>query len=206
MLPIRWILPIGGLLLTIALLTLVFNAPDGSRSQLIPNVTPVRVAMIELGERPEWQQFTLLHASQRRTDELNRLRELPDTPARADTAPAALEAAELPTADRSESISIELPGDRSEEKPAQRVKSRNQTRIKSVQHVHRRARVPASRQPLPPNNLFGQPFGYQTGQRPVVNTNTNFGSQQVRQAWTTKASNHFDNQPGQKPTPAANNY
>ena len=189
MLPIRWILPIGGLLLTIALLALALNAPDGSRSQLIPNVAPARVAMIELGERPEWQLFTLLHASQRRTDELNRLRELPDTPARTDAAPAAPSATGLPAADRSESISIELPISPSEEQSLQRVKARNQSRTKGVQHVRRHARALASRQPLPPNNLSGQPFGNQSRQKPVVNTN-----------------NYFDNQLRQIPTLAATNY
>jgi hypothetical protein len=204
MLPIRWILPVGGVLLAIALLALAFNPPDAAQ---MLNVAPVRSTFIEWGERPEWRQFIILSAIQRRADELNRLRELPDTPARTDAAPAPPEVAGLP-ADRSDSdaedndeiglsvqppaatapvdiveaLSIELPVAVLEEKPPviktpQRVKSRNQNRIKAVQHVRRRARALASRESLSSNNFFEQPFGTQTGQRPAVNTNNYFGNQ-----------------------------
>jgi len=47
-------------------------------------------------KHPEWRQFLIL-AAIRRADELNRLRELPDTPTRTDAAPAAPKVAGLPT-------------------------------------------------------------------------------------------------------------
>ena len=87
-LPIRWILPVGRVLPAIAVLALVFVAPDGFRSQM-PNAAPVRSAFIEWGERPEWRQFIIFSAIQRRADELNKLRELPDTPTRTDDLPVA---------------------------------------------------------------------------------------------------------------------
>ena len=89
MLPILRILPVGGVLLAIMLLVLALNPPDGSRAQLTPNVAPVRGALIARGEHPEWRQFLIL-AAIRRADELNRLRDLPDTPsaARRPEAPA----------------------------------------------------------------------------------------------------------------------
>jgi hypothetical protein len=48
MLPIRWILPAGGVLLAIAVLVLVFAAPDGLRSQM-PNTASVRSALLSSG-------------------------------------------------------------------------------------------------------------------------------------------------------------
>ena len=166
MLPILRILPVGGVLLAIMILVLALSPPDGSRAQLTPNVAPARGALIERGEHPEWRQFLIL-AAIRRADELNRLRELPDTPARTDAAPAAPKVAGLPT-DRSdadpedddetgsivqppaatipidigETSSTELPVTAPEEKPPvirtpERVKSRNESRIK-----RRAARAP----------------------------------------------------------------
>ena len=96
MLPILRILPVGGVLLAIMLLVLALNPPDGSRTQMAPSVGPMRGAMIARGEHPEWRQFLML-AAIRRADELNRLRELPDTPTRTDAAPAAPKVAGLPT-------------------------------------------------------------------------------------------------------------
>ncbi|MGA7736282.1 MAG: hypothetical protein WCB22_12610, partial [Pseudolabrys sp.] len=43
----------------------------------MPNAAQTRVALIELGEQPEWRQFLTLSAVQR-ANELNRLRELLD--------------------------------------------------------------------------------------------------------------------------------
>lgn len=65
-------------------------------AQLMPSVPPMRGAMLARSEHPEWQQFLILSAI-RRADELNRLRELPNTPARTDPAPAAPKVAGLPT-------------------------------------------------------------------------------------------------------------
>jgi hypothetical protein len=93
MLPIFRILPVGGVLLAITLLALALNPPASMHANLSPGAMPMRGAMIEQSAHPEWRQFLLL-AAIRRTDELNRLRELPDTaihaaPARIDEAPAA---------------------------------------------------------------------------------------------------------------------
>jgi hypothetical protein len=93
MLPIFRILPVGGVLLAITLLALALNPPASMHSHLTPGVVPMRGAMIEQSAHPEWRQFLLL-AAIRRTDELARLRKLPDSaihaaPARADEAPAA---------------------------------------------------------------------------------------------------------------------
>jgi hypothetical protein len=189
MLPIRWILPVGCVLLAIALLALAFNAPDGSRAQ-ISNVVPVRGPIIEWGERPEWRQLIILSAIQRRADELNKLRELPDT--RADAAPAT---ANVPI-DIGE---IELPVASPKEKsPMTRtphaVKSRSQTRTKVVQHV-RRARAPANR-----DNFLERRFGNQAGPAMATNTNIHLGYQQARPALTPKASNYFRNEAAQNAT------
>jgi hypothetical protein len=88
MLPIFRILPVGGVLLAITLLALALNPPASMHAHLTPGVVPMRGAMIEQSAHPEWRQFLLL-AAIRRTDELNRLRELPDTAVRIDDAPAA---------------------------------------------------------------------------------------------------------------------
>jgi hypothetical protein len=87
MLPIFRILPVGGVLLAITLLALALNPPASMHANLTPGVVPMRGAMIEQSAHPEWRQFLLL-AAIRRTDELNRLRELPDTAVRIDDAPA----------------------------------------------------------------------------------------------------------------------
>lgn len=197
MLPIRWILPVGSLFLVIAVLALAFIAPDGSGSQM-PKAAPVRSTFIELGERPEWRQFIIFSAIQRRADELHRLRELPDTPARTDDAPIATEIAGLAvhgsdpedndeTGVNAQTPAATVPPDTGEALPIpvapsekntpairtpQQVKSHNQKRVKVAQHVRRRVRAPASGQ------LF--PFGAETGQRPAVNTNNYFENQAWR--------------------------
>jgi len=102
MLPIFRILPVGGVLLAITLLALALNPPASMHAHLTPGAVPMRGAMIEQSAHPEWRQFLLL-AAIRRTDELNRLRELPDTAIRIDdasvatAAPAAPKLAVLPT-------------------------------------------------------------------------------------------------------------
>lgn len=96
MLPILRILPVGGVIIVILLLALAVSPPDGPRAQLVPNVVPARGALLVRADHPEWRQFLMLAAIQR-ADELNRLRELPNTPTRADPKPVAPKIGDLPT-------------------------------------------------------------------------------------------------------------
>jgi hypothetical protein len=201
MLPIFRILPVGGVFLAIMLLVLALNAPDGSRAQLTPSVGRMRGAMIARSDHPEWRQFLMLAAIQR-AEELNRLRELPDTPARTELAPAVPKVAGLPTErsdtdpeaddqtgsivqppaatipiDIGETSSTELPMAAPEEQPPvirtpQRVKSRNESRIKGVPRA-RRGRTPSKSESPATFNLFEPFFGEQkTKQQPKVGANT----------------------------------
>jgi hypothetical protein len=188
MLPILRILPVGGVLLAIVLLVLALNPPAGPRAQLTPNGAPVRGAMIDRNEHPEWRQFLML-AAIRRADELNRLRELADTPAPTEVAPPAPKIARLPTErgdtdpddddqtgsivqppaatlpiDIGETSTFELPLATPEDKPPVimtplRVKSRNESRLRAIHHAHR-ARAPVSMTPTP-FNFFDYLFGIQ---------------------------------------------
>ena len=194
MLPILRILPVGGVLLAIMLLVLALNPPDGSRTQMAPSVGPMRGAMIARSEHPEWRQFLML-AAIRRADELNRLRELPDTPTRTDAAP---KVAGLPTGrsdtdpeaddqtgsivqppaatipiDIGETSSFELPVAAPEEQPpAIRVKSRNESRIRGAHHA-RRSKTPGKSETPATFNLFEPLFGEQKSrQKPKVGANT----------------------------------
>jgi hypothetical protein len=101
MLPILRILPVGGLLLAILILVLALSPPDGSRAPLASAIVPSRSALLDRERQAEARQF-LIHAALKRADELNRLRELPDTPARSDN---------------EQSTVASLPGDRSEADP-----------------------------------------------------------------------------------------
>ncbi|MGB8127388.1 MAG: hypothetical protein WCF50_27365, partial [Pseudolabrys sp.] len=67
----------------------------------MPNAAQTRVALIELGEQPEWRQFLTLSAVQR-ANELNRLRELPDIQGANDVATGTPKVAPQP-ANRSDS-------------------------------------------------------------------------------------------------------
>jgi hypothetical protein len=272
MLRITWILPGGGVLLAVILFALAFRAPDRSHSQLMPNVTRMRVAMIEQGKHPEWSQFLILGAIQR-ASELNSLRELPNAPARTDTAPTAPTSAHLP-ADRSadpednndeivlsvqaptatvpvdigaflsvqpvaardekqpvaiqkekptvaalderpvaireeEKLAVATPGQKSTLiKTPRRVKSRNESRVKGVQHVRSRARAPAKQEP-PSRQYYFEPFGNQpmTRQTSAAKTTNYLSNQQARQAPTPNANNYFGNQQnGQTQNPNASNY
>jgi hypothetical protein len=170
------------------LLVLALNPPAGPRAQLTPNGAPVRGAMIDRNEHPEWRQFLML-AAIRRADELNRLRELADTPAPTEVAPPAPKIARLPTErgdtdpddddqtgsivqppaatlpiDIGETSTFELPLATPEDKPPVimtplRVKSRNESRLRAIHHAHR-ARAPVSMTPTP-FNFFDYLFGIQ---------------------------------------------
>lgn len=195
MLPILRILPVGGVLLALMLLVLALNPPAGTHMPLAPSVAAMRGAMMTRSEHPEWRQFLMLAAIQR-AEELNRLRELPDSPARSEPAPAAPKVAGLPR-ERSDSdpeaddqtgsivqlpaatipieigetSSFELPVAAPERQPpVTRVKSRNESRLKGVPRARRAkaaTKTPASR------NLLEILFGDQkTKQPPTVGANT----------------------------------
>lgn len=79
MLPILRIVPVGGVFLAIMILVLALNPRSGSHLALPHDVLAARGALMQIGEHPEWRQF-LISAATRRADELDRLRDLPDTP------------------------------------------------------------------------------------------------------------------------------
>lgn len=85
MLPILRILPVGGVLLAILILVLALSPPERSRSPMAATIAPARGALVDRDRHPEVRQFLIL-AALKRADELNRLRELPDPPARSDDA------------------------------------------------------------------------------------------------------------------------
>jgi hypothetical protein len=79
MLPILRIIPVGGVLLAILILLLALTPPGAARRALPDVVFEARGPLIDRGEHPEWRQF-LIRAALQRADELQRLRDLPDTP------------------------------------------------------------------------------------------------------------------------------
>jgi hypothetical protein len=98
MLPILRILPVGGVLLAILILVLALSPPDGARPPLNTTIAPARGALVVREHHPETRQF-LIMAALKRADELNRLRDLPDTPTRTEIPmPEALQP-EAPQAD-----------------------------------------------------------------------------------------------------------
>ena len=116
MLPILRIFPVGGVLLAIFILFLALNPPDGSRSPVNTAMAPARGALVDVGHHPETRQF-LIMAALKRADELNRLRELPDTPTRtAPAEPAAIEPAPAAPATEEPKVAT-LPADRTESDP-----------------------------------------------------------------------------------------
>jgi len=108
MLPILRVLPVGGVFLAILILALALIPPDGPRAPLNTTMVPARSALVDVGHHPETRQF-LIRAALKRADELNRLRELPDTPTRTKPAQAA------PAADKPKIAA--LPSDRTEADP-----------------------------------------------------------------------------------------
>ena len=118
MLPILRILPVGGVLLAIFILVLALSPPDGPRAPLNTTMAPARGVLLAREHHPETRQF-LIMAALKRADELNRLRDLPDTPTR--TAPTPSEPAAIapaPAAPAAEEPKIAgLPANRSEPDP-----------------------------------------------------------------------------------------
>ena len=116
--PILRILPVGGVLLAIFILVLALSPPDGSRPPLNTTIAPARGALVVREHHPETRQF-LIMAALKRADELNRLRELPDTPTKTEPAPTEPVAVEPPATESTvEAPKVAgLPTDRTESDP-----------------------------------------------------------------------------------------
>jgi hypothetical protein len=189
MLPILRILPVGGLLLAILILVLALSPPDGSRVPLSSAIVPSRGAPFDRERQAEVRQF-LIHAALKRADELNRLRELPDTPARSDNVQSTV--ASLP-GDRSEadpeepasineapviSIPVEIgepssaelpvaaPGESAPAAKKTEPAAKSQRESRRVHRI-RRVRAPANPTPPRPFNFFEALFGGPLHQQPT---------------------------------------
>jgi hypothetical protein len=198
MLPILRILPVGGVLLAILILVLALSPPDGSRVPLNQAIVPARGALLDRDRHPEVKQFLILSAI-KRADELNRLRELADTPVRSDKARPKV--AGLPS-DRSDtdrtssitgtpgvSIPAEIGGPSSTELPAA-APEQTTPATKAQRESRRRAhRVHTVKGTKPQFNFFEMLFGEQPYQRPAYST------QQPAQRYQQPAYN--TQQPGQ---------
>ena len=198
MLPILRILPVGGLLLAILILVLALSPPDGSRAPLASAIVPSRGALLDRERQAEVRQF-LIHAALKRADELNRLRELPDSPARSDNGQPTV--ASLP-GDRSEAdpeeptsineapvvsipveigepSSAELPIAALEESAAKKPEPAAKLQRETRRRIHRIRRVRAPANPTPPRpfNFLEALFGGPQHQQPA------YGSQQTVQRY-----------------------
>lgn len=84
MLPILRMISVGGVSLAIVILLLALSPPEDFRLHLARVAAPARGPLLELDHHPEWRHF-LIQAALLRADELQRLRDLPDSPVK--TAP-----------------------------------------------------------------------------------------------------------------------
>lgn len=109
MLPILRIIPVGGVLLAIAITVLALSPPDGSDSLGVE--APARGPLLDRESHPEWRHF-LIQAALRRAEELERLRELPDTAAHRDPLPGIAASPSTDTGlaqDAPEPLAVEIP-------------------------------------------------------------------------------------------------
>ena len=198
MLPILRILPVGGLLLAILILVLALSPPDGSRAPLASAIVPSRGALLDRERQAEVRQF-LIHAALKRADELNRLRELPNSPTRSDNGQSTV--ASLP-GDRSEAdpeeptsineapvvsipveigepSSAELPIAALEESAAKKPEPAAKLQRETRRRIHRIRRVRAPANPTPPRpfNFLEALFGGPQRQQPT------YGGQQTVQRY-----------------------
>ncbi|MEJ2625954.1 MAG: hypothetical protein P8Z80_15925 [Pseudolabrys sp.] len=78
MLPILRMIPVGGVLLAIAIVLLALNPPQETSRAVPGELMAARGPLINRNDHPEWRQFLIL-AALRRAGELKRLRDLHDT-------------------------------------------------------------------------------------------------------------------------------
>lgn len=195
MLPILRILPVGGALLAVLILVLALSPPDGARSSLNTVIAPARGALVDRDRHPEVRQFLIL-AALRRANELNRLRDIPDTPVRTESAPEAARVADLPSergdaepeetssaneppgdslpTEIGEPSSADLPATTQEQTPPavkepERAKPAREARHRAARRTHH-VRAAANVVSQRPFNLFEILFGGQQYRQPAFNT------------------------------------
>jgi hypothetical protein len=78
MLPILRLIPVGGVLLAIAIVLLALNPPRATSRAVPGELMAARGPLMNRNDHPEWRQFLIL-AALRRAGELKRLRDLHDT-------------------------------------------------------------------------------------------------------------------------------